>query len=179
MQHKTHHTAVVALPPPEIWEPIQVIRRQHDRQLQRWMPHINLLYPFVAREHFAMVRPLLTAASRQVTPFQVTLAIFRSFTHAFGGSTLWLEPEPRDAFTRLQATLQAAFPSCDDLSRFPGGFTPHLSVGQVGSLQALRHVRSELQSTWQPLQFTLSTIALIWREADGPFQIDGWIPLAS
>lgn len=41
MPAKTHRTAVVAMPPPEVWEPIQAIRRQHDRNVQRWMPHIT------------------------------------------------------------------------------------------------------------------------------------------
>ena len=51
MPVKTHHTAVVAMPPPEVWEPIQAIRRQHDRNVHRWMPHITLLYPFMPHEH--------------------------------------------------------------------------------------------------------------------------------
>ena len=35
---KTHKSAVVIIPPEEIWEPIQKIRRLYDRQGHRWMP---------------------------------------------------------------------------------------------------------------------------------------------
>ncbi len=179
MPPKTHRTAVAALPPEEIWEPIQAIRRRYDRQIHRWMPHINLLYPFVPFEHFAAAVPRLTTACQQVPAFQVTLAVLRSFTHASQRSTIWLEPQPRHAWVRLQTTLQAAFPSYDEQSRFAAGFTPHLSVGQVASPPDLQRILAELQAEWQPLQFSLTSIALIWRHPDGPFQVDRRVPLAS
>ena len=48
--NKTHTTAVVLIPPEEVWEPIQALRRAHDRNFDRWMPHITLLYPFAERD---------------------------------------------------------------------------------------------------------------------------------
>ena len=177
MPAKTYHTAVVAMPPPEVWESIQAIRRQHDRHVQRWMPHITLLYPFMPREQFGEALPVLTEAGRHIAPFQVTLTTFRSFTHAFGKATLWLEPEPRQALVTLQAALQAVFPAYDEQSRFAAGFTSHLSVGQTASPAARQHMLSMLQAAWQPVQFTLTAIMLIWREADGPFEVAHTIPL--
>src|SRR5215510_10085763 len=118
MPAKTYHTAVVAMPPPEVWEPIQAIRHQHDRHVQRWMPHITLLYPFMPRAQCDAALPALTEAGRRIAPFQVTLATFRSFTHAHGKATIWLEPEPRHALVTLQAALQAVCPAYDEQSRF-------------------------------------------------------------
>ena len=177
MPAKTYHTAVVAMPPPEVWEPIQAIRRQHDRHVQRWMPHITLLYPFMPRAQCDEALSVLTEAGRHLAPCQVTLTTFRSFTHAHRQATLWLEPEPRQALVTLQATLQAAFPAYDEQSRFAAGFTPHLSVAQAASPTARQHLLSVLQAAWQPVQFTLTAIMLIWREADGPFEIAHAIPL--
>jgi RNA 2',3'-cyclic 3'-phosphodiesterase len=177
MRVKTHHTAVVAMPPPEVWEPIQAIRRQHDRNVHRWMPHITLLYPFMPREHFGEALPRLLEVGRQSAAFQVTLTTFRAFTHAFGKATIWLAPEPHQVLVTLQAALQAAFPAYDEQSRFPTGFTPHLSVGQAQSPRGRQHLLETLQAAWQPVQFTLTAIALIWREADGPFEIAHAIPL--
>jgi RNA 2',3'-cyclic 3'-phosphodiesterase len=170
MPMKTYHTAVVAMPPPEVWEPLQAIRRQHDRNVHRWMPHITLLYPFMPREHFGEV-------GRQSAALQVTLTTFRAFTHAFGKATIWLALEPHYTFVTLQATLQAAFPAYDEQSRFPTGFTPHLSVGQASSPRGRQQLLETLQTSWQPVQFTLTAIALIWREAAGPFEVAHTIPL--
>jgi RNA 2',3'-cyclic 3'-phosphodiesterase len=175
---KTHHTAVAVLPPADLWEPIQAIRRRYDRHMYRWMPHINLLYPFFPGVYFSEVLPLLGTACAQVCAFEVTLTSFRFFTHASGTATLWLQPEPREALDHLQATLRTIFPICDDLSRFANGFTPHLSVGQFRSRHTLQPVLDSLQASWQPLRFSLTAIALLWRQAAEPFQVAHWVPLA-
>src|SRR5262245_25790058 len=152
MPVKTYHTAVVAMPPPEVWEPLQAIRRQHDRNVHRWMPHITLLYPFMPREHFDEALPRLLEIGRQSTAFQVALTTFRAFTHAFGKATIWLAPEPRQALVTLQAALQAAFPAYDEQSRFSTGFTPHLSVGQASSPRSRQHLLETLRASWPPGQ---------------------------
>ena len=128
---KTHQTSVIAMPDDQLWEPIQAIRREHDRQIHRWMPHVNLLYPFYPRDLFQTERviPRLEAACQQVAAFDVRLATFRYFTHGAKRATIWLDPEPKDAFTHLQATLQQAFPEYDEQSRHRGGFTPHPQRG--------------------------------------------------
>jgi 2'-5' RNA ligase len=179
--HKTHQSAVVAMPCHDVWESIQAIRRAHDRQIHRWMPHINLLYPFYPRDQFQPQRviPRLEAACRQISSFEVRLATFRYFTHGARRATIWLDPEPREAFVHLQATLQDAFPEYDEQSRHRAGFTPHLSVGQVTSRRDLQSLLVTLQTHWAPLTFRLNAAALIWRTSDGPFQIDSRIPLAN
>jgi len=177
---KTHQTSVVAMPNRDVWEPIQTIRREHDRQIHRWMPHVNLLYPFYPRDHFQaeQVIPRLEAVCQQIPAFEVRLATFRYFTHGAKRATIWLDPEPRDAFVQLQAALQHAFPEYDEQSRYGGGFTPHLSVGQVTSRRALHTLLAMLQQSWTPLEFSLDAVALIWRTAESPFQVESDIPLA-
>src|SRR5205814_2431970 len=87
---KSHHTAVAVVPPQDYWEPIQAIRRVHDRQIGRWMPHINLLYPFVAPDRLANSFVSITEACAAIGPFTITLSQFRSFHHASGRATVWL-----------------------------------------------------------------------------------------
>jgi 2'-5' RNA ligase len=126
MRPLTHHSAVVLIPPEEVWGPIQAVRREHDRQFRRWMPHVTLLYPFLPREAFGEAAPLLERACAGIAPFRVTLREFRGFRHRGRRCTLWLAPEPVDPLLGLFATLARAFPECAAAPKLP--FEPHLSV---------------------------------------------------
>jgi 2'-5' RNA ligase len=135
---------------------------------------VNLLYPFLPSAQFAEALPLLHAAIQHVAAFTVTLAEFRFFQHSSGSFTIWLVPEPQTALAHLQTTLQNAFPDYNDLARFAGGFTPHLSVGQARSERECQALLQVCQATWQPLTFSLTAVALLWREANTPFQVAHW-----
>lgn len=169
---KTPHSAVVLIPPEALWEPIQAIRRVHDLHVDRWMPHVTLLFPFLPAERFAQAEPDLDAACRALPAFRVKLARFEYFA---GPKTAWLEPEPAESVRRLQSALQARFPEFDDVARFPGGFRPHLSVGQGPP-----NLPGRLQATWSPLEFEAREVALIRRDGpEDPFRVDRTFSLSS
>jgi len=175
---KTHHAAVVVIPPHDIWEPIQSIRRRYDRHLKRWMPHLTLLYPFRPRALFVEAEPELRHACAAIQPFRATLGELRYFAHPRGQFTLWLAPQPGEPFTRLQAALQEKYPDCDDTSRHAAGFVPHLSVGQATGRSQLEERLAELKASWRPIAFDVLEIALIWREGDqDPFEVDRSVAL--
>lgn len=159
----THQSAVVLVPPPDVWEPIQAIRRLHDRQFRRWMPHVTLLYPFLPRAALAGAIPAAEEALAGMRPFEVVLARFDTFRHRGGTFTLWLAPEPKNMLVALQAALVRRFPECDAVNRFGGGFTPHLSVGQARGDDELQAIRRGLEG-WKPLTFTARSVTIIVRE---------------
>jgi len=159
---KSYKTAVVAIPPDHLWEPIQRLRKQYDRHYRRWMPHIKLLYPFLPVSAFEQVTPLLAQVCHSLEPFEVKLTRFDLFVHFRRNATLYLVPEPARALKVLQKDLLEIVPNCDDVTRFAGGVTPHLSVGQTRSQEA-RALCAGWQATWQPLAFTLAHVYLIWR----------------
>jgi RNA 2',3'-cyclic 3'-phosphodiesterase len=176
--NKTHRAAVVVIPPRDIWEPIQSIRRQYDRHLKRWMPHVTLLYPFRPRALFDEAEPELRRACATIQPFRTTLSELRHFSHGRERFTLWLATEHAPSFTRLQAALQDKYPDCDDTSRHAAGFVPHLSVGQAVGRSQLRERLGELRTSWQPIAFDVEEIALISREGDeDPFAVDRTVAL--
>ena len=167
MPTKTHKTAVVLIPPQELWEPIQRIRRTYDRQVRRWMPHITLIYPFRPAEEFPVLADRLAEACAALEPFELTLAEFRWFAHGRRSFTIWLAPEPAGKVRALQAAIQQVVPDCDDVSRHAGGFTPHLSVGQVRDRQRLERLLAQLTARWEALRFVAREISLI-RRGDPP-----------
>ena len=162
---KTHRTAVVLIPPHETWPTIQAIRVQHDRHYYRWMPHVTLLYPFYPREGWDAAIEQMVQACRRIRAFQIELATFRTFRHR-GNYTIWLAPEPKTSIVELQTALWRAAPECGDTRKHGGGFTPHLSVGQVRGDERMRSLVAALRATWTPIQFVAAEIQLI--ERNGP-----------
>ncbi|RKH27624.1 endonuclease [Corallococcus praedator] len=173
-----HHTALVLIPPESAWAPIQALRKKHDAKFQRWMPHITLLYPFVPEEDFETVEALLVDALQGVEPFDVTLSAFGLFEHR-ANATAWLRPDeqPQGALAALHAKLVAALPECAASAH--GGFTPHLSVGQLALSANGDHARalSVWQRSWRPLKFAVGELCLIRRKGDAPFEVVRRIPL--
>ena len=94
-----HTSAVVICPPSSQWGPIQEIRSVNDKSYARWMPHINLLYPFLLdddgdeapRRNFDAATAVAREALRGIEPFTVTLRTFSRFEHA-KSCTVWLHP---------------------------------------------------------------------------------------
>ncbi|MHC4247793.1 MAG: 2'-5' RNA ligase family protein [Planctomycetota bacterium] len=164
MPEKTHSTALVLIPPRAVWEPIQQIRRVHDRHFERWMPHATLVYPFRPRNEFGAAMPLVAAACARVEPFAVTLAEFRFFKHRHSFKA-WLDPQPPDEVVRLQLELAREFPDCDDVNRFEDGFRPHLSVGQARTMNEINALLADLSGGWHPIEFEAAEVAMIWRGA--------------
>lgn len=176
---KTHQTAIVLIPPRDVWGQIQTIRARYDRQYHRWMPHITLIYPFHPLNRLAKDREPLQRACQSMHPFEVELGELRWFRHREQGHTLWLAPQPRQALVALQRALQRVVPDCDDLTHFLQGFEPHLSLGQVQARGRLEKLLALLQADWQPIRFRAGQVSLIAR-GDPPkdqFRVVEEIPL--
>jgi len=174
---KTHTTAVVLIPPQDVWTPIQEIRSTHDRNFHRWMPHITMLYPFAERESFHAVMPTLAEAAAGVKPFAVQLARFSHFRQR-RYCTLFLMPTPEGEIIQLHARLTQALPDFDDTGRYAGGFHPHLSVGQFQH-QQIADAQARFQANWAPIAFTVAGVSLIYRapETDDRFVVAETFPL--
>jgi 2'-5' RNA ligase len=179
VSEKSHLTAVVVIPPRDVWEPIQAIRRAHDRQFRRWMPHINVVYPFRPPGALPEIIPRLRKTCAGIPSFEVRLERMGHFVHGGDRYTLWLEPEPASALRSLREAVQPLVPECDDLARFPGGYTPHLSVGQARGGRALEDLLAALARSWRTLSFLVDAIFVISRRPPphDVFEVADRIPL--
>jgi RNA 2',3'-cyclic 3'-phosphodiesterase len=163
MARKTHTTAVVIIPPLDLWLPIQAMRQEHDRHVRRWMPHITLIYPFRPRHEFAALAKRFWVLCQAIQAFCIDLEEVRVFRQRRESYTLWLAPEPKEPLVRLQAKLASMVPDCDDVTRHRDAFIPHLTVGQVRGEVETSRLQQTLQAAWRALSFTVCEISLIWR----------------
>jgi len=171
MGAKTVESAVVVIPPRDIWGPIEVLRRRFDRHQARWMPHLALLYPFRPREEFPEAEALALQACATQSAFTVTLGDLRVFEGVGRTATLWAAPDPARPMLDLQAALQRAFPDCDDVARQPEGYTPHLCLGQAYDPRQLDERLGQIREVWRPLSFQVREISLLARSGDSPFAV--------
>lgn len=84
-----HSSALCLVPPVALWEALAPIRERFDKGYLRWLPHINVAYPFVERDRFDDVVPVLAAALTSVPAFSITLDQAGFFTHT-RSATVWL-----------------------------------------------------------------------------------------
>ena len=200
-----HTSAVVICPPTWTWEPIQRIRAVNDKSYTRWMPHINILYPFLLDDgeegdgNFDRAASKAREALRDIEPFTVSLRTFGHFAHA-KSCTVWLHPSGHgaedmedanaasdslppvsDGVMATQAALERAFPFANDLSTIsPAGFTPHLSVGQYDDKETASEALETMRSTWAPMTFEVDAVYIISRAGpDAPFEFKARVPLGA
>jgi 2'-5' RNA ligase len=166
---RSHHSALAILPPEEIWEPIQALRRDHDRRFERWMPHINLLYPFRPESRTEEVEPLLREIAAGSEPFEFQLGEIEIFEHGRDLHSIWIAPEPRVEIDALHERARALFPDCLDVTRHESGFTPHLSVGQARGDGELDRVLADVRRRWRPLSVRVDRISWVVRRPAGSF----------
>ena len=98
---KVPTSAVVFIPPSEVWGPIQEIRRSHDRQFVRWMPHVTLLYPFWEHNEFAHAQRRLEEAGASMGAFAASVARSNSKTPIRINSGFWLGRKRRHSLDQV------------------------------------------------------------------------------
>lgn len=164
----SYTTALVILPNAEQQEAINKIRSGKDKAFPRWMPHINLLYPFVPLEKFNETATTIKTVVTGFGSFTVDLDQVANFKNGKNMVTYHLRPS--DSSKKDIVDLQK---DIADAIKFNNKkqFNPHLTLGQCSK----DDFDSEKQDAEQlgTVSFQVNKVYMIARSdtEDTPYQI--------
>ena len=166
------------VPIPEAEALVGDLRRVHDQTAQLGIPaHVTVLFPFVpATAVDDDLDDALRSAFARSAPFGYTF----QQVGRFGDTTVYLEPEPADAFTALTRRVEAQWPHYPP---YEGAFDvviPHLTVGDQladGVADALQPVLAQALRHHGPISGRCTEVVLMTEGLDGRWALAGRYPL--
>lgn len=155
-------TALCLIPPEELWGQIQSIRSKHDKAYPRWMPHINLIYPFVPEEQFGQIKQQLEPILHRHHPFPVRFdpSSFEFFKQKGEDCTYHLRPTGSQRVVELYKTIESNLRHVPTKKR---QFEAHLTLGQTTTAH-IDDVLREMTAQWTSFDFLVDRVYLISRE---------------
>ena len=163
--------ALALLIPSRLTSDIEDVRREHDKAYDRWMPHINFLFPFVQEHNIPDVAKRLTEELSKLPLFVLNLSEVGSFSQR-DGNTFHLKSKDETNMIELYAAARRAIP---EFKPQRDDFHPHLTLGQWKKSE---NPTSMLQSTFGGgITVVVDKLCIITRTKDGPFSVHTEIPL--
>lgn len=157
--------AVAIVPPFEVWEPINTLRREHDKAVDRWDPHTNLFFPCAV---YGDTRRLEEALAR-VRPFRVRL---ERFYRTPGSKYLEVGYAETASLLALREVVRVALKLPVDAA----AYEPHMTVGQCDQTRA-DALLAEMQAAWEPLEWDVVDVCLLHKDKKGRYVVLKQLPL--
>lgn len=161
-------TALTVVIPHEFHNRINAIRSRKDKAFPRWMPHMNLIFPFVPEHQFESVAARLQPALQDFGEIRLELNKVSFFRHGKSNITVHLAPVDD---SRLQLLFQIIRATLPEIPVKHSQFHPHLTVAQDKYANA-DEVMAELEEYFSldpMIVATINCVSLISREKDTSF----------
>jgi len=166
-------SAIIIKPPDELIAQIQEIRKQHDKDYKRWMPHIKLVYPFVDEKEFLSIKSKIVEAVSFVPPFEITMNKFSSVIRGQGAHIV-LKTQPVQAVRDLQQAFKNVFSGVNLSSR---DIHPHLTVAQTQKDKVPAFIQ-QITKGYNAIKWEVNEVCIVSRELDGDFTVKHVIKLS-
>jgi len=174
MNIKNTKSAICFIPPIEGLEYIQDVRKTHDKAYDRWMPHINLIFPFIDSDKIDKVTAELETVLSKVDSFPISFSKFEAFTRK-KDVTAHLVPEmENEECTEIYNLICKVLGINVDEQR---PYHPHLTVGQFKKSDWAGW-QSKLTNEFESFTYLCDKVYVIERGDDTPFEIVKTISLA-
>eukprot|EP01084_Bolivina_argentea_P038732 71625_1 len=177
-------SALCFIPPQHLWTQIQDIRRHYDPAYVRWMPHMNIFFPFVDHRYFGAIAAFIQKEiieTLKFKPFDVCFERFDVFDHIRNRigvqskgdmqiETMFLKPnkDAMDKMCHLFEYLKQFWPNY--ARQHIGGYTPHCTVGKF-TIEDMSYYKMQFQSRWSKREWKCDAVYLIAREGNKPFTV--------
>ena len=158
---------------------INETRSNYDGAYQRWMPHINFLFPFVESVHLEDMKNKLLKAFHNQKSFKLDLSNLNSFSQK-KRVTFHLKPSDQLELQQLYTIIRKTLP---EVYVKHSVFEPHLTLGQCPK-QDYPKLKKELEEkmTKEQFEFNVDGIYIIQRSNEDksvPFKIVHKIPFSA
>lgn len=159
-------SALTIIPPKDICDNIDVIRSVYDDAYGRWMPHSNIIFPYISEEDFLTLREQIEKEMATIEPFEVQLNKF-GFFGAKKKNICWLAPETdKDQIRQIYDKTIKYTPYLAKNKEF----NAHITLGNLPK-QETQTKLAEWSKTWKPTSFVVDRLYIITRVGEEPFKI--------
>ena len=158
---------------------VDEIRSKHDRAYPRWMPHINLLFPFVPQDQFADIEARLQPVLEQLEPVEILLDQVSHFKQK-KQATVHLKPSNPDHQQALQTLYQIVRTTLPEIPVKRDEFNAHLTLAQYKNSETEEQITA-LQNIFNanPIRLRVDRLYILQRSTEDksvPFHIAKKIP---
>lgn len=135
---ESNETALCIIPPREHWTSIDRLRMLYDKAYEKWPPHVNLIYPFVAVDslHDALNTISTTLKAKRdadsTSSLSISLDTAGVFPHRHS-NTIFIRDADSDGLTRLRNAILKS------LGQPESEYNMHMTIGQSADADSDAH----------------------------------------